>query len=97
MPAAGQRPNFFTGAIGQSYLLKRFDRAAMAVTSADPLQRRVISEVLQQAQIVVETAALEYDTQLLQSCRRVPTYIAAQNADLATDVVVETGHKSKQS
>ena len=56
----------------------------------------MIGEVLQQAQIVVETAALEHDAKLLQGCRRVPAHVVAENADLAADVVVETGHQGKQ-
>ena len=60
------------------------------------MQRRVISEVLQQAQIVIEAAALEHDAQLLQGRRRVPPHVVAQNADLAADIIVEPGDKSKQ-
>src|ERR1043165_3579525 len=95
--AARERPHFLARTFGEPNLRKRFHRAAATLMPANPLQRRMIGEVLQQAQIVVETAALEYDAQLLQGCGRVPPYIVAQNADLAADVVVETRHKSKQS
>ena len=46
--AAGQRPHFVAGTFGEPDLRKRFDRAAVAFTPADPLQRRMIGEVLQQ-------------------------------------------------
>ena len=56
----------------------------------------MIGEVLQQAQIAVEAAALEHDAELLQGRRRVPAHVVAENADLAADVVVEAGHQGEQ-
>jgi hypothetical protein len=94
--ASRQRPCLVIGPFGKADLRKCIDRQATAFPPADPLQGRVIGEVLQHAQIVIEAAALEYDTKLLQRRGRVPAHVVAENADLAADVVVETGHQGKQ-
>ena len=69
--ATGQRPRFVVGTFRKADLRERIDRPAVALAPADALQGGMIGEVLQHAQIAVETAALEYDTKLLQRCGRV--------------------------
>ncbi len=68
----------------------------MAVPPANPVQCRMIGEILQQRQIGVEAAALEHDAKLAQSRRRVAAYVVADDADLAADIVVEARCQSKQ-
>ena len=64
---------------------------------ADAMQRRMIGQVLDDREIEVEGARLEYDTDHAQGFARSRPDIMAKNADMTALDRVEAGHQRKQS
>jgi hypothetical protein len=60
------------------------------------MPRGVIDQVLLEAQIVIEAAALEHHAQTLERRHRLPAHVVAQNANFAADIVVEPGGQREQ-
>src|SRR6187431_2512313 len=92
----GQVAHLVFGPLGQRNAGQKVIGTLPAFMVADAVQRRMIGQVLNDGEIEVEGARLEYDADHAQGFARRGPDVIAKNADMTALNRVETGHQGEQ-
>src|SRR5690606_37321579 len=94
--AARQRPDLVVQAIAHSDLLQKRPYPLPRRSPADPVQGRMIGEILIDTEVEVQRTGLEHNSETTKRLARLPCDVMPEDADRAMPGIVEMADQGKQ-